>query len=235
MMVLRAQVLRRCAFLPGEKAIFGSAYPQSCVSSWTLLLAGRRMSDPSLPHHRSPSVAAQRRQPPTATATATTTLPPHPARSESLYLFDFAHVEDVSRFSPSLRRRTEPPSPLQEDLPQKSSPRAWSEDMHLSPCHPLRPTLSKAQRARAPCRSPGSRGPAPPSLIQLTRHAKDVPPPRRRDAGDRERDGALGRGDGKRGRGWRDALNLRPKGAPRGPDSLPPELLMAWKSWRGAG
>lgn len=33
--------------------------------------------------------------------------------------------------------------------------------------------------------APGPRGPAPPSLIQLTRHAKDVPPPRHRAAGTR--------------------------------------------------
>lgn len=129
--------------------------------------------------------------------------------------------------------------PLQGDLPQKTSPRAQSEDTHLSPCRP--PRRRSQQGATIPGTVPQPRTPrASPAIAHTAnpprqRRATAAPPPRHRDAGDRERDGALGRGDGKRGQGWRDALNLRPKGAPRGPDSLPLELLTAWRSWRGAG
>lgn len=117
--------------------------------------AGGRMSDPSLPRHRSPSVAAQRRQPPTATATATTTLPPHPARFESLYLFDFAHVEDVSRFSPSLRRRTEPPSPPPGGPAPKNLAKSPERGHALVPMSPT-PSPLPARR-----NDPGHRAAAP--------------------------------------------------------------------------
>lgn len=69
--VLDAQV----NFLLGKGQSPLGVFPEPPVSVAGHSRAWGKTGDPSPPRHRSPSVTAQRRQPPTATATATTALP----------------------------------------------------------------------------------------------------------------------------------------------------------------